>query len=211
MTDNLGGAYDVAYQKARTKLRRCQPADLAAAGGAFFDAASGLISLRYVNEDYHISWPGGEVAAAGGEATPAVVKTVLLHYLLRAAGQPLAGRLVSFKEITGGGVKYLDMYNKRIIDGLLAVFGSRPALMTAAGKLVGGARAIYGQYGLSIDILPRLPVIFALWAGYDELPARVTVLYDASAPFYLPAEDLIEATAVCVHKLAEAAKKLTAG
>ncbi len=211
VTDNLRQAYDLAYRKACAEFGRWQPADMAASGGAGFDGASGAIRLRYVNDDYLISWPSGEVALANGEPVPNTVKIVLLHYLLRAGGLAIGGRLISFKEITSGGMIYLDAYNKRIINYLLGVFGGQPALLPAAGRIVGGTRALYGQYGLRIDILPRLPVTFALWAGDEELPASATVLYDSSAPSYLPTEDLIEATAYCVRQLARAGKKLAAG
>lgn len=209
-TDNLRQAYELAYQKACAEFGRWQPADMAASAGAGFAAASSVISLRYVDGDYLISWPGGEVASAGGEPVPTTVKIVLLHYLLRAGGQPLGGRLISFKEITSSGLIYLDAYNKRIINYLLGVFGSRPSQMPAAGQLIGGAAVDCGHYGLRLDVLPRLPVTFAMWAGDDEFPASATVLYDASAPFYLPTEDLIEATAFGVRQLARAAKTLTA-
>ncbi len=207
-TDNLKQAYDLAYRKACADFARWQPADMAASGGAGFDPAAAAIGLRYAGDDYIIRWPGGEVMTAGGEPAPTTAGIVLLHYLLRAGGQPLANRLISFKEIPNGGMIYLDAYNKRIIGYLLAVFGGRPALLPEAGRLLGGAAAAFGHYGLRLDVLPRLPVTFVLWAGDDELPATATVLYDASASFYLPTEDLIEATAHSVRQLARAAQKL---
>jgi hypothetical protein len=208
-TDNLRQAYDLAYRKACGEFARWQPADMAASAGCGFDAAGGTISLRYLGDDHVIRWPDGEVLTAGGEPAAITVSIVLLHYLLRAGGQPLTGRLISFKEIPGGGMIYLDAYNKRIINYILAVFGNRPALLIEAGRALGGQAAPIGHYGLRLDVLPRLPLTFALWAGDDELPAGATVLYDASAPFYLPTEDLIEATAYSVRLLARTAKKLT--
>ena len=103
---------------------------------------------------------------------------------------------------------YLEPFTKRVINYLVAVFGDNPAKLLGAGLALGGAAAGYGDCGIELNILPRLPVVFAVWAGDEEFGPRATVMYDATAPRYLPTEDLVVATAFAVGQLAKAAKRL---
>ncbi|MDR3588128.1 MAG: DUF3786 domain-containing protein [Negativicutes bacterium] len=207
--DNLKKAYELAYRKACEEFRRWDPADMAASSGSSFDAATKTISLRYVSDQYKVAFPSGEVAFAHkNEAVPTTVKVVLLHYLVRAGGQPLKNEVISFKEIPQGGMLYIDAFNKRIINYLTAVFAGQPAMLVQAGVKLGGGEAGRGDFAVRLDILPRLPVTFVLWSGDEEFPPAATVLFDATAPFYLPTEDLVVATGFCVGQLARAARQL---
>lgn len=207
--DNLKQAYELAYIKACEDLRRWDPADMAASSGCSFDSSSSTFSVNYVGETYHISFPAGEITYAAKEGpVPTTVKIVLLHYLLRAGGQPLANSLISFKEIPVAGMIYLEPFNKRVTNYLLGVFGKKPQLLPEAGMLLGGTTVNCGDYAVRLDVLPRLPITYVLWAGDEEFPPRATLLFDSTAPFYLPTEDLVVATGFSVGQLAKAAKRL---
>jgi hypothetical protein len=209
LPDNLKHAYELAYIKACEDLRRWDPADMAASGGCSFDDNSSTYSVDYVGETYNISFPSGEITYAAKDGpVPTTVKIVLLHYLLRAGGQPLANSLISFKEIPVAGMIYLEPFNKRVTKYLLGVFGNKPQLLLQAGALLGGTTVNCGDYAVRLDVLPRLPITYVLWAGDEEFPPRATVLFDATAPFYLPPEDLVVATGFSVGQLAKAAKRI---
>lgn len=205
-TDNLRQAYRAAYDKACEDFRCWDPLDMAASSGSSWDAANSRLSLFYVSENYNILFPSGEIVSEKGGDPPITVKIVLLHYLLRAGGQPLAHRWISFKEIPAAGMIYLEPFNKRVTNYLSGIFGRQPQLLLQAGLSLGGMGVDCGDYGIQLNLLPRLPVRYALWAGDEEFPSRGTVLFDATAPFYLPAEDLIVAAGYGVGQLAKAAK-----
>lgn len=207
--DNLRQAYAAAYSKACEELRRWDPADMAASSGAGFDSAANTFSLIYGGQRCQVSYPSGEVTYADSAATvPNTERIILLHYLVRSAGRPPAGHWISFKELPAVGMLYLDPFNKRVTNYLLAVFGHRPQLLSAAGEILGASAVSCGDFGVRLDILPRLPVIYALWAADEEFGPRATVLFDATAPLYLPTEDLIVTAGFGVTKLAQACKQL---
>lgn len=208
--DNLKQAYSLAYHKACQDFQRWDYADMAASSGSSFDTLSSTFSVRYVNENYKIGFPSGDVSYADrNEAVPIMVKIVLLHYLVRAGGQPIRNSWISFKDISGGGMLYFEPFTNRVTNYLLGIFANKPEALVKAGMLLGGtATDCCGDYGVRIHVLPRLPIIYALWAGDEEFPPRATVLFDATAPFYLPTEDLVVAAAFCVGQLAKVTKSL---
>ncbi len=53
-----------------------------------------------------------------------------------------------------------------------------------------GERLAEGDLGFQLWPLPRIPISLLLWRGDDEFPAGGSLLYDRSAPHYLP--DLLE-------------------
>lgn len=208
-TDNLKQAYQLAYIKACEEFRRWDPVDMAASSGADFDGDTNTFSLQYVNQSYKIRFPSGEVDYADKDGiVPNTERIILMHYLIRASGQLMANSWISFKEIPAAGMLYLDPFNKRVTNYLLGVFGKEPQLLQQAGQLLGASRIDCGDYGIRLEALPRLPIVYALWAGDEEFSPRAMVLFDATAPYYLPTEDLVVAAGFCVGKLAQAAKKL---
>jgi hypothetical protein len=207
--DNLKQAHELAYHNACADFCRWDPLDMAASSGSHFAIATQTFSLMYINEEYRISFPAGEVLyAAKSEAVPTTVKIILLHYLIRASGQSLRSQWISFREIPEGGLIYFQPFNNRVIHYLLSVFTRKPAMLLQAGAALGGTEFMCGDYGVQMNVLPRLPVVFGLWSGDEEFSPRATVLFDVTAPLYLPTEDLVVATAFCVGKLAKLGKTL---
>lgn len=207
--DNLKQAYQSAYDKACEDFRRWDPADMAKSSGTCFDRTANTFSIIYAGQSYQIGFPSGEVTYTDkNDMVPNTEKIILLHYLIRAGGQPIRNSWISFKEIPAVGMLYLEPFNKRVTNYLVGVFGKQPELLLQAGKLLGASVSEYGNYGIRLSVLPRLPIGFAMWAGNEEFPPGATVLFDATAPYYLPTEDLIVAAGFCVGKLAQAAKSL---
>jgi hypothetical protein len=210
-TNNLQQAHELAYRKACDDFRRWNPLDMAVSSGTEYNREAEAFFVRYLTEEYKVTFPFGEVGyAQKNDPVPITVKVILLHYLLRAGGQPLKKQWISFKDIPEGGMLYLEPFNNRVINYLLAVFGKKPGLMIEAGKVLGGENTSFGDHSVQLLILPHLPITYVLWENDDEFPARATVLFDATAPFYLPTEDLVVATAYGVGQLAKTAKKLEA-
>ena len=207
--DNLKRACELAYIKACEDFRRWEPVDMATSSGTDFDRVTNTFTLVYVNQCYKIGFPSGEITYADRKDTvPDTEKIIILHYLIRAGGQAITDSWISFKEIPAAGMVYLEPFNKRVTNYLIGIFGSQPHLLRQASELLGGRAINCGDCGVRLNALPRLPIVYAIWAGDDEFPPRATVLFDATAPLYLPTEDLVVAAGFCVGKLAQAAKKL---
>ncbi|WP_094604819.1 hypothetical protein SPSIL_019280 [Sporomusa silvacetica DSM 10669] len=213
-TDNiipqhLQDGYKLSYEKACAGLAARNPAEMAAYSGAAFDEIKGLFTLKYINDGYTISYPAGEVKFINRqEEAPMPAKIVLLHYLLTAKGQPLAGQWISFKEIPGGMI-YLQPFNGRVLGGFKAFFGKNASLLIRAGEKIGGHTVKFGDAAITLDILPQVPVTYVIWEGDEEFPANATALFDATAQYYLPTEDLVVAAAAGASLLNKTSRTLS--
>lgn len=199
-TDNMNSqhlqeGYRLAYEKACVGLAAKNAVEMAENSGAIYDETQNAFLIKYINEEYIVSYPDGEVVFANRQdSVPVPVKVVLLHYLLTATGHPLSGHLVSFKEIPGGMI-YLQPFNGRVLGAFKAFFGKDAKRLLRAGEQVGGRVAKFGDAAITLDILPRVPVTYVIWQGDEEFPTNATALFDASAQYYLPTEDLVVAAA----------------
>ena len=125
------------------------------------------------------------------EVEPAVY--YVLHEYSKAEDVPETGELIPFKKLPGGIHYYGSFYN-RVIIPLERTFGRDPELLLTAADPLGGTKFDLGDASVKIYALPRIPVIFAIWAGDEELSASANVLFDSSASNYVTAE---EATILC--------------
>lgn len=206
-SQHLQDGYQLAYEKACAGLAAKNPEEIAANSGAEFDG--GVFTLQYINEMYTVSYPEGEVSfAARQEPVPIATKVVLLHYLLTASGHALSGQLISFKEIPGGMI-YLQPFNGRVLGGFKAIFGKKSGLLRQVGEKLGVTFAKYGDVAITLDILPRIPITYVIWEGDEEFPANATVLFDATAQYYLPTEDLVVAAAAGASLLNKTVRTLS--
>jgi hypothetical protein len=207
--DNLKQAHELAYFKACENLRCWDPVDMAASSGSSFVGSLSSFRLKYVDEEYKIDFPSGDVTYANKFGTVAISeKIVLLHYLIRASGLEPRNSWISFREIPAGGMVYYAPFTKRVTNYLVEVFGEKPYLLLEAGKMLGGWVMNGRGFGVKINVLPRLPIVFAVWAGDDEFSPRGTVLFDATASSYLSPEDLVVAASFAVKQLAKISKLL---
>ena len=208
---HLQEGYQLAYKKACEQLSERQPAEIAVASGAVYEEVQTRFVLKYINETYYIGYPDGKVAYTDKEdEVPVPTKIVLLHYLLKAGGLPLTGERISFKEIPGGTI-YLEPFTNRVLRGFVGTFGKQAQLLVPAAEKLGGQAVKLGSSAaISLDILPNLPLTYVIWEGDEELAANGTVLFDATAQYYLPTEDIVVVAAAGASLLGKTAKAILA-
>lgn len=179
-----------ALRKALGDLKSLDPYLVAARAGATVtrDAQGVALSLPYYGQELVLAWPSGEVLSSGRPVYRAA-HLVVLHYLICADGTPLADRWLSFRELPDGRV-YDAAFRKRACLPLVARFGAQPEALAAAAQALGGQRLTFGDSSYMFQVLPRVRAAVVLHLGDDELPADVTMLFDASLRHYLPIEDV---------------------
>ncbi|MFZ5641662.1 MAG: DUF3786 domain-containing protein [Bacillota bacterium] len=197
---------EVTYEYACNKLRTKEPAEMARNSGAAWDADRGVIILPYLGEEYTVSYPEGKVSyAAKDDEVPLKDQALLLHYLCTANGAPVQGNFISFKELPDGAI-YTDPFRRRAIEPMLKVFGENHELFLQVAEKLGGVKQELGDVSVTVPVFPRVPVTYVMWAGDDEFPATGNILFDASAPNYLPTEDYAVAASNVVYKMAGMAR-----
>lgn len=189
---------DVTHTKAVEALSRLDPEEIEACSLAPYRQNS--FSLTFLNNLFRIAYPSGEITKEGGEPVSLYLSILLLHYLITADGRPLSGEWVSFRHLPGGNI-YQGPFQKRALLPLTKSFGDRPAEFTRAAAALGGSPGSFRGVSAVIPVFPRVPLAFILWPGDDEFPATANILFDASAPSYLPTEDYAHLPALIIAAL----------
>jgi hypothetical protein len=183
-------AHGLAYKLAREQLagiadieKQCRKS------GAEYLPAEKAIILNYLNQSYRIS-PDGEVSyLTGGEEVPLRDKILLLHYLTRAAGTPLSGKMITYKELHEG-INYFPVFAKRAIKPIVSHFGDRPEQLLKTAAILGGHKANYGDTAVTIDAFKKVPVTIVLWRGDEEFSPEGSLMFDSTISEYLSNDDI---------------------
>ncbi|MFZ5644331.1 MAG: DUF3786 domain-containing protein [Bacillota bacterium] len=182
---NLNPAHD----KVREEFAKLVPEDIARRASVDYDPATGVFTVPFLSTNYFVKFPGGEICTEKeGEEVPLASRVCILHYLTQASDYSLTGRHITFKELPNGSI-YVGPFTNRAIRPLVSIFGSRPDKLIEAGEIIGGKRVDAGDWAVTVNIFPKIPVTFVLWEGDDEFPASGNVLFDSSAPMHLETED----------------------
>lgn len=130
---------------------------------------------------------------------------MLLYYLDKADGEPLAGRWISYRDLPGG-LFYHQAFQGYSGDRIAHELGDPPeAFRYAAGAMGGTPLPTMAPLAYGFDPLPRVLLAVVLWPGDDEFAARASVLFDAAAPHFLPTDGLALLGAGLTGRLLKAA------
>lgn len=184
--------------QARQLLRQREPLQIALKSWSEYDQTNDCFTLAFLGQQYLIHYPDGSLMDAA-QVEP-YVQILLLHYLSNASGDPLTGKMITFKELPGGSI-YRDPFNSRSIRPLLQRFGNCPQQLVAAAFPLGGEQIELGDAAVRLAVFPRIPMTLALWQGDEDIPANGTILFDSSAQTYLPTEDYAVMAQLVVQRL----------
>lgn len=191
---------DVTYKYARDKLAARDPEEVAVNSGVDYDLHRGGFRLVFLGDTYLISYPSGEVELVEGGEAAMTNKILILHYLVTASGAPLQNRYISFKELPDGAI-YITPFTNRAIRPLLSLFADRQEELKEIAVKMGGRVENIGDTGITLFPFPHVPVTYVIWSGDEEFPASGNILFDASAPYYLPTEDYAVLASTLVYHM----------
>lgn len=205
---NLLKGYHAAIDLAAGHLAASDPVEIARRSQSTYTSEPPQLKLVYLGHTYTIDWPSGRVCKEGSdEEAPVTTSVLLLNYVLSAHRQIPTGEYIAYRDIPGAAT-YEPSFLKRSVNPLMKTFGGDPALLCAAGELLGAVEAAVGDTGITIHVLPLLPVTYGIWHGDDEFPPSGVILFDSSARRLLSAECLIVAASNGVYALMNAARSL---
>ena len=186
--------YSHVLEMARQELACGSPEDKATRSGCLFDSNLLAFVVTMLNHQFTVSYPKGQIKYSGNDLEPHFVfQLIMLHYLSRADGTPLSHTFIPYRQLAGGG-SYERAFLKRAVQPLAQVFGNCPEMLPRAAAPLGGLP--YHKKGVSGTLLylfPRVPLLYRIWAGDEELPAGANILFDSTANHYLHTEDLAAA------------------
>jgi hypothetical protein len=148
------------------------------------------ITIHFFSEPYSIQFPQIEFYSPSKKVVSLVTRILLLHYLIRADGNPLTGKWVAYKDIPGG-LLYAGVFARRVTEPLQRKFGKSAKSFKETGIKSGGEPAEVGDASFSFHAFPYVPLQYVLWEGDEEFPPSVQLLFDASVDHYLSLEDIV--------------------
>ncbi len=197
--------YAPALELALKKFRACFLEDIKQYSG--YSLKGDRFQIDFLGQQLEVEYPSGKFLPQPSTAAepPVFMQILILHYLADTTKTVRSGRLISFKDLSGGNI-YIEPFNKRAVLPLARLFGDAPRRLLEVAALIGGKEAAYGDAAVIIDVFPRIPVTLILWGSDEEFAASANILFDASAARILPTEDY----AVLASCLVAALKRLAA-
>jgi hypothetical protein len=114
-----------------------------------------------------------------GEDLTTEFTLMVLFYLLRTKNIPLDRKWISEKDLLGGETFFRGPHALSV-DLIEKKYGDNPEDFIETGKALGGTPVRFGDKSIAMDVFPRIPIIYILWMGDKEFPAKAGVLFDAS-------------------------------
>lgn len=203
--------YKHALQVARKKLAAGTPAEMARNSGCL-DYDGNFFTITCLNHIFRVSYPTGLVTYENTHLQPSfALQLMMLNNLSRADGTPLTYNFIAYRHLEGGSAFY-DAFYKTAITPISSHFGREPALLTEAAKAFGGIPFAQSTgTAVLLYLLPRVPLLFQLWPGDEEISAQANILFDHTANHYLHTEDLAASDYVSRLLIEQSRKKAIQG
>ena len=184
--------YQQSFDLACASIRKMNLAERAKKAGADYQKGEDgeEITVHFFSEPYQIRFPQIEFFSTSKKVVSLVTRILLLHYLLRADGNPLSGKWVAYKDIPGG-LLYAGVFARRVTEPLQRRFGKSANSFRETGIKSGGEPVGIGDASFILHAFPRVPLQYVLWEGDEEFPPSTQLLFDACVDHYLSLEDIV--------------------
>jgi len=202
--------YLSALAKIREEFGKGNPMRMADCSGAKYQTISksdatlssreqvGLFMLKYLNKDYYITFPDGQISFVecdnilnvsarvdySGNTILVSDQTLILMYLTQASGISPRGQWSNFLQLPEGSHHHGPFINDAINPWVKTFSGKKDLFLTVL-KEMGGSEARLGDYGGVIKAFPKIPLAFLIWEGDDEFPPKGNILFDSTISMFL--------------------------
>ena len=226
MESNLINGYMDAYKTACEAFLKLDPREISLTSNSIYHDDQNTIILKYLNVEYNVNCATGDVfrveekisgdriqegardgsGAASKQISTEIsvtptVKLLIMHYLLNAKKIPLTGKLISFRDVKGGGRNYFSTFQKRALTPLQKTFDEEVSRLISAGQKLGGVAGTLGDSSVTINVFPLIPVTYVLWQGDEEMSSSAAILFDENINKLLPCEDIVLLASFGVYEL----------
>jgi hypothetical protein len=153
--------------------------------------ADGNFRLEFFWTEYLITADDYTVRMAeGGKEPSSFIQSLILTYLVTGDGTTPSKRWIGFRELPDG-MFYVQAF--RGYTGIRLVRqleGGLPSFKKASEQLGGEPIDAIGDAGYAFTLLPRVRVAVVYWRGDEELASQARVLFEDTAPHYMPTDGL---------------------
>lgn len=172
--------YQDAFNESLSNFKKKKPFLMAELADALWE--SPFLIFSYLNFSVSVNWKTGEIVPS--ELTTEE-KIVLYQYLTDSCGVSRSrSRWVSFLDLPEGQHHYTP-FVKEAMEPLASCFGNDLEGFQKIGRLLGGRPAGLGDCSWEIRVLPKISLLFIIWAGDEEFGPRANILFSGDAEFHL--------------------------
>ena len=191
-----------ALNKARRELKLLDPSWIASRSGTTYSFPRQSFFVSLLGNIYHITYPAGMIEKSDGSPAGSREGLIILHYLVQADGMDIKGEWVAYRDLPGA----------RYHEPAFIAEVERPLSMGLSGRLAVLSRwvevnarmlQLTGDIAFAWEALPRVPLLIIFNEKDEEFPASARMLFDVSAPNYLPTEDLSVLAEIATFRLLE--------
>jgi hypothetical protein len=182
-------ANDAALEKAIEDIKGITPYAAASKSGTDYDGKR--FKIPFFNRAFFAYYPEIKVVDAK-DSSPAQqwLEIIILHYLLQSRGVAIADEWIPYRQLPGA-MLFERRFFQMAVNPLLRAFDNNVEGLKKAGLALGGTPITRtGDAAFKFTALPKLPMACIFYQGEEGIPSSVNILFDASAPEYLPTEDL---------------------
>lgn len=188
----LSGSFEIEPQLWET-LRQADPREITSKAAAEYDFEEKVYIIPFFNTAVICSPELEEMEVVGPLKTFSrdfQLNLILLHYLINARDESVSGKWVSEKDLPSGSV-FFSASHTLPLASLADSFDTRPELLDAGARLIGGEKANLGDLSYQFWMLPRVPLLVIFWLGDEEFAPSFHILFDETVTTHLPSLDLI--------------------
>ncbi len=121
------------------------------------------------------------------EILPDFTQAMILYYLLTADGTPCSGDWISFADLPDGKF-YQRAFQGYTGHELARQIGNHLEGFIRVAEEWQAHKIQFAHAAYIFQALPRVPLLVVYWQGDDDFPANFQILFDRSAPHYLPTD-----------------------
>lgn len=174
----------------RGKLCQADPEILSTFTGIPFNRldSGGDFIFLFGQQKLKLNFPELELLNVDSKKQPnPLIQALVFYYFHTADGHPLSYRWIAFSELPNG-LFYNQAFQGYTGHILYKTFHNHIDHFINRANNLGGVAEPFGDVAFRFQILPRLPLLVAVWLGDDDFPPSYKILFDASIPHYLPTD-----------------------
>jgi hypothetical protein len=117
-----------------------------------------------------------------------IFRLITVLYLLQASDRPLANEWIGVPELADA--HFFQGPHELNTPPILKRFGNDPVGFAGVCRSLGGTEVSMADIAFRLKPFPRIPLCYLLWAGDEEFPPALTLLFDRSIESHLAADGI---------------------
>ena len=161
-----------------------------------------IYELDFLNEKYNIHINDKKIISSADNSELKNFELILitLYYLINAKEVEISCEFVASLNLKGGDLFFTGSHELPTYK-LIKTFKDKPELFLKSGIGLGGRQIQIGDIGFQVLPFPRIPMVYALWLGDDEIDANVSILFDKTIDTHFPLDIINGLTKIVTKKI----------